>query len=82
MHILILTGGDLDRVFARSYIQTQKFDKVIAADKGLFYAEQIGIRPDFILGDFDSCPRETVKKFEKEPGWTMYSAIWDSSSMR
>ena len=50
MHILILTGGDLDRVFARSYIQTQKFDKVIAADKGLFYAEQIGIRPDFILG--------------------------------
>lgn len=66
MHILILTGGDLDRVFARSYIQTQKFDKIIAADKGLLYAEQIGIRPDFILGDFDSCPKETVKRFEKE----------------
>lgn len=66
MHILILTGGDLDRVFAHSYIQTQKFDKIIAADKGLLYAEQLGICPDFILGDFDSCPKETRKRFEKE----------------
>ncbi|MBS4927166.1 MAG: thiamine diphosphokinase [Anaerostipes sp.] len=66
MHILILTGGELDRVFARSYIQTQKFDKIIAADKGLLYAEQIKIRPDFILGDFDSCPEETVKRFKQE----------------
>lgn len=66
MHILILTGGDLDMVFARSYIQTQTFDRVIAADKGLLYAEQLGIRPDFILGDFDSCPEETRKRFEEE----------------
>lgn len=66
MHILILTGGDLDMVFARSYIQTQKFDKIITADRGLLYAEQLGIRPDFILGDFDSCPEETLKRFKEE----------------
>lgn len=66
MHILILTGGDLSMVFARSYIQTQTFDKIIAADKGLLYAEQLGIRPDFILGDFDSCPEETLERFKEE----------------
>ena len=60
MKILILTGGDLDPVFACSYIKTWEPDKVIAADRGLLQAEKLGLRPDAILGDFDSCSREVI----------------------
>ncbi len=64
MKILILTGGDLDPVFACSYIKTWKPDRVIAADKGLLQAEKLDLQPDAILGDFDSCSREVIKRFE------------------
>ena len=66
MKILILTGGDFDPVFASSYIKTRKPDKVIAADRGLLRADQLGIQPDAILGDFDSCSRDVMGRFATE----------------
>ena len=54
MHILIITGGGIDMPFTHSYIKEQTFDKIIAADKGVQYAIQLGVKPDFILGDSDS----------------------------
>ena len=47
---IIFCGGGFDRP-AQPIIPG---DLVIAADKGLQYAQQLGIRPDIILGDFDS----------------------------
>lgn len=32
----------------------QKYDYVIAVDGGLLHCEKLGIKPDFIIGDFDS----------------------------
>jgi thiamine pyrophosphokinase len=63
MRILILTGGDLDISFARSYIKKWKPDQVIAADAGLLHARELGITPDVILGDFDSCSRSVMDEF-------------------
>ncbi len=51
---MIVTGGTLNHAFALSYLKQHKFDYFIAADSGIrFFAEQ-DIRPDEVLGDFDS----------------------------
>lgn len=63
MRILILTGGTMDVDFAREYIKKWKPDRIITADKGLVYAKQLEIRPDLILGDFDSCDRSLMEEF-------------------
>lgn len=65
MHILIITGGGCDVPFTHSYIKKQNIDKVIAADKGVQYAVQLGITPDIILGDFDSLETEWKQKMEE-----------------
>ncbi len=49
---LIISGGDYSSLPA--LIQ---FDICIACDKGYLYAEKMGIRPDIIIGDFDSASR-------------------------
>ncbi|MEE1312397.1 MAG: thiamine diphosphokinase [Lachnospiraceae bacterium] len=64
MHILIITGGGIDIPFTHSYIEKQKFDKIYAADKGVQYAVQLGIRPDLILGDFDSLGEKMKEKMK------------------
>ncbi|MDD3183755.1 MAG: thiamine diphosphokinase [Anaerostipes sp.] len=60
---LILTGGSLEIEFAKEYIRTHAFDTVIAADKGLCYAKELGITPDVILGDFDSCDKSYLDSY-------------------
>ena len=65
MRVLILTGGDFDRKFASDYIKTWKPDQVITADRGLLYARELGICPDVMLGDFDSCNRDVLEEFSQ-----------------
>lgn len=66
MRVLILSGGDLDQVFACAYLKEWKPDKVIAADRGLLYARQLGMEPDVILGDFDSCDQSVMEEFSTD----------------
>lgn len=47
---LIITGGEYS-----SLPDSLQYDYVIACDKGYEYAVRLGITPDIILGDFDSC---------------------------
>ena len=63
---LILTGGKLNLAFARSFLEKEHFDKVIAVDGGLESAEALGITPDYIVGDFDSVPRKLVEYYREE----------------
>lgn len=66
MRVLILTGGSVDEEFAKDYIKNWKPDQVITADKGLLYAKKLGIRPDIILGDFDSCSKDVMQEFSTD----------------
>ena len=50
---LIITGGE----YAEIPEDIRKADYVIACDRGWQYAQQMGIKPDLIIGDFDSSPR-------------------------
>ena len=53
-HILIMTGGALEMDFARAYMKTLSYDKVFAVDKGLEYVDELGVTPDYLIGDFDT----------------------------
>ena len=64
MKILMIAGGKFEYKFAVSFLEKNKYDYVIAVDKGLEYAQKLGIVPDLWLGDFDSvCYKELGKEF-------------------
>ena len=61
---LIISGGDECRIPE----EWRDAGCVIACDRGYLYAERAGIRPDLIIGDFDSAPRpETDIPIEQVP---------------
>lgn len=64
---LILTGGKLDLAFARSFLKEHTFDKVIAVDAGLSAAEQLGIVPDYVVGDFDTADQALIARYRQIP---------------
>ena len=63
MKTLIVTGGKFNKEFAVSFLEKNKYDYVIAVDRGLFHCESIGIVPNAIVGDFDSY---------EEVNWSFY----------
>lgn len=63
MKALILTNGDYGDY---SFCQVQEdYDFVICADNGMSHARELHIRPDWIIGDFDSCNGEDLGYFKE-----------------
>lgn len=62
---LVLNGAIHDLALIKSMIQ--QHDYCIAVDGGLVYCEQMGICPDWIIGDFDSVPSEILAKYSHIP---------------
>ena len=69
---LIITGGTIDLDFAGSFLEHERFDKVIAVDAGLERAAALGLTPDMIVGDFDTVKPEVLEKFRQ-----MEHIVWD-----
>ena len=65
-HVLIVTGGHLDFDFAENFCNTISYDKVFAVDKGLEYADALGLHIDYILGDFDTVNTALLKSYQKQ----------------
>jgi len=61
--ILVFTGGMINLVWAKKWLDTKQFDYVIAADKGLLYADQLNCKVDYILGDYDSVDKDLLEKY-------------------
>ena len=75
---VILTGGTIDPDFARDFLDLQKNGRdagsvsrslpgIIAADRGLAVCTALGLKPDIIVGDFDSAPEGLFSYWEKQP---------------
>ena len=62
---VIISGGRLDIQFASAYIEKEKPEILIAADKGLMFFEETGICPTQIVGDFDSLGETLLPKYEE-----------------
>ncbi|MCC6093921.1 MAG: thiamine diphosphokinase [Eubacterium sp.] len=50
---VIFSGGTIDAPAALAYLEKEKPEIIIAADKGTAFCESHQIRPDYIVGDFD-----------------------------
>lgn len=64
MNILILTNGEYGDY---TFCQKQKhYDYILCADNGMKHAKKLGICPDEILGDFDSCNENDLEFFKRQ----------------
>lgn len=67
MRIALLSGGDIQSDFALAFLEEQKFDKIIAVDKGLEFCHRNGILPQGIVGDFDSVEEGILQEYIARP---------------
>nr|WP_314463253.1 thiamine diphosphokinase [uncultured Clostridium sp.] len=70
---LIVTGGTIDFEFARAYLANQSFDKIIAVDGGLTALSQLNLKPDAVVGDFDTVEESVLTEYRNFPG----DITWD-----
>lgn len=64
MKILLITGGTIDRTFAAGFLSQHVFDRIIAVDGGLKFADETGAQPlTDIVGDFDTIAPEILEKY-------------------
>ena len=71
-NILIVSGGALNTDWAKEWLGHNEFDFVIAADRGLGYAELLDIKVDFLLGDYDSVDEDVLNKYKYNTDMVTY----------
>lgn len=64
IRILIISGGYIDEDFLKALIEKERYSLIIAADRGLLWADRLNVEPDYIVGDFDSVPEEILSKYK------------------
>ncbi len=67
MKTYIITGGSVDIDFIRSIIEADP-GCVIAADRGLEACVALSIKPQYVIGDFDSVSAQTKSFFDSWDG--------------
>lgn len=64
MRTLIITGGTIEKDFALDFILKYQPEYVIAVDRGLSFCYGTQVKPDLIVGDFDSLPSEILEYYK------------------
>lgn len=57
-HCIIVVGGHINDAFAKELIEKETPDFCIAADSGMNFFYRNELKPDWIIGDFDSASNE------------------------
>lgn len=60
---LIVSGGNVEKDFFYEIYLNNKFDYIIASDRGLEILDKFDIKPNYIIGDFDSIDKEILNKY-------------------
>lgn len=63
MKTLIVSGGNIEQKFFENFVLKNKFDNIIASDKGLEILDKFNIKPNCIIGDFDSIDIDILNKY-------------------
>lgn len=66
--ILIVSGGSIEDEFAKEWITQYQPDFIIVADSGMEFMRRVGLKPDMIIGDFDSVKADTLDFFKEQSG--------------
>jgi thiamine pyrophosphokinase len=69
---IIICGGLIEEDFVLATIKAHEPDCVIAVDKGLEFLHRHKIRPDAIVGDFDSVNENVISYYVREKAICIY----------
>lgn len=69
MRACMVAGGFVDDEFTLNYIREQKFDRLYAVDSGLEFFCRNHVKPDYVVGDFDSVDLEVLEACQKAWKW-------------
>ena len=64
MNTLIVTGVEINKNFLKKHLRINKYDIIIAVDKGLETLDILNINPNYVVGDFDSIDKTILRKYE------------------
>ena len=79
---------DINVAWGKEWLDNQTFDYCIAADSGLEYADKLGLKVDYLLGDYDSVDKDVLDTYKsntefetypKEKDYTDTSCDYDST---
>jgi thiamine pyrophosphokinase len=62
----IITGGELSEKFLAAYLDKHPSELRIVVDGALEITHGLGVKPDFIVGDFDTVNQELLEHYEKD----------------
>jgi len=62
----IITGGALSAEFLAEYLKKRKEELLVVVDGALEVTHKLGIKPDFIVGDFDTVNQELLPFYGKD----------------
>lgn len=67
MKTLIIAGGSVDGKLIQSFIKDELQDGyfLIACDRGFNICDSIGLRPDLVIGDFDSAADGSLERVQE-----------------
>lgn len=65
--VVVVSGGNTEDAFAVSVLEKEQPELMIAADSGMEFFYRNGIKPDVIVGDFDSVKPEALTYFKEQP---------------
>lgn len=66
MKTLIVTGGNINKDFLLRTMNEIKFETIIAVDNGLKILNEINIKPNHIVGDFDTVDKKILDIYNND----------------
>lgn len=79
---LVVTGGTMDYGFAGKFLENRSFDKIIAVDGGLTALSRLHLKPDAIVGDFDTVSEDVLAEYkssQEEITWEIHKPEKDET---
>jgi len=64
--VLIVGGGTVSDMLINKYSVDKNFSYIIAADNGLKVLDDVNVKPDMIIGDFDTVNHDLIDKYKEE----------------
>lgn len=66
LNTIIISGGSINEKFFKEVMKKNEFNNVIACDKGLEVLYKCNIKPNYIIGDFDSINKNVLENYKKD----------------
>ncbi len=78
---IIISGGELEEGFVEKVLSENEGASIVGVDKGVEYLYHHQIKPNYIVGDFDSIAPEIIKYYKTETNVAVreYNPIKDES---